>query len=287
MNLYIMTRGRVGAQRTLASIPSSWRGRTHLVCPLDELTLHKDVNVIGVPQYVDNYSRKMKWIVEDGMQDGNDKAVILDDDLIFSRRITHPDGRPGLKTVESHELDEYMPQLFGYIEFLLNDTALVGVHPRQFGHTQPLPFKVNGKVICVQGINRKLVGKIPEMAKYPILSDVVLNATLLSRGVGNKIITSFCQDWGPSQATGGCSSYRTVEMQREACKWLAGRFGPHIKYVEKESKDEWLTDEGGKRPDFTGQWQSLFNAGAAGLLGQRTGEHQETEGGGSTETLES
>lgn len=265
-----MTRGRVGRQRTLESIPTEWRSRTYLVCPLDEVTAHRDYHygVIGVPGEVNNYSRKMKWIVEDGMRDGNEKAVMLDDDLIFSRRITHPDGRPGLKTIEGVEIGEFMPKLFEYIEYLLDDTALVGVHPRQMGHTAKLPFEVNGKVICVQAINRKLVGHIPDLDKYPILSDVVLNATLLSRGIGNKIITSFCQDWGPSQAAGGCALYRTPEMQAEACRWLAERFGPYIKVKEKEAKNGWL---GGKRVDFVGQWKKLYDAGVAGLLDNREG----------------
>lgn len=282
MNLYIMTRGRVGAQRTLQSIPSNYLARTYLVCPSDESTLHSH-QTIGVPSFVDNYSKKMKWIVEDGMGDENEKAVIIDDDLIFSRRITHPDGRPGLKTIAGEEINQLMPQLFQYIEFLLDDTALVGVHPRQMGHQAPLPFKENGKVICVQGINRRLVGNIPDLDRFPILSDVILNATLLSRGQGNKIVTSFCQDWGPSQAPGGCSDYRTPAMQREACIWLANRFGPYIKFVEKESKNGWL---GGVRADFVGQWKKLYDAGVAGLLDKREGRYTSFERIGGPETVE-
>lgn len=282
MNLYIMTRGRVGKQRTLQSIPESWRGRTYLVCPAEEYDKHGH-QTIPVPGWVNNYSRKMKYIVEDGMRDGNDKAVILDDDLVFSRRITHSDGRPGLKTIEGVEIGEFMPALFDYMESLLDDTALVGVHPRQMGHQAPLPFKENGKVICVQGVNRTLVGSIPDLDRFPILSDVVLNATLLSRGIGNKIITSFCQDWGPSQAAGGCAIYRTPQMQDEACRWIAEKFAPFIKVKMKESKNGWL---GGLRTDFTGQWKKLYEAGAAGLLDKRKGERQAEEGGGTSKTVE-
>jgi hypothetical protein len=274
MNLYIMTRGRIGAQRTWQSIPASWRDRATLVVPMDEFNMHGDIPTFAVPRNIDNYSKKMEFIVNDGMSDGEQKAVILDDDLIFSRRITHPDGRPGLKTLEGQEIQVLMPELFSYIEYLLDDTALVGVHPRQFGHTQELPFKRNGKVICVQAINRSLVGAIPDLSKYPILADVVLNATLLSRGIGNKIVTSFCQDWGPSQAPGGCALYRTPEMQADACRWLEERFGPYIKVKEKEAKNGWL---GGKRVDFVGQWQKLYEAGAAGLLDQREGRYTSFE----------
>lgn len=283
MNLYIMTRGRIGVQRTWQSIPESWRDRATLVVPLDEYNRHGSIPTFAVPKHIDNYSKKLEFIVTDGMRDGENKAVIMDDDLIFSRRITHHDGRPGLKTIEGPEIDVLMPELFSYIEYLLDETALVGVHPRQMGHTAKLPFEENGKVICVQAINRQLVGTIPDLSKYPILADVVLNATLLSRGVGNKIVTSFCQDWGPSQAPGGCAIYRTPEMQAEACIWLEERFGPYIKVKEKESKNGWL---GGKRVDFVGQWKKLYAAGVAGVLDHREGEHTEAEGAGSSEAVE-
>jgi hypothetical protein len=131
------------------------------------------------------------------------------------------------------------------------------------GHLAPPPFQVNGKVICVQGINRALVGDVPDMSKYPILADVVLNATLLSRGISNKIITTFFQNWGSCNAPGGCSIYRTPEMQAEACYWLEARFGPYIKTKVKEPKNGWL---GKKRVDFVGQWKRLYDAGVAGVL---------------------
>lgn len=245
--------------------------------------MHGDIPTFAVPKNIDNYSRKFEFIVNDGMRDGEEKAVIIDDDLVFSYRITHPDGRPGLRTIEGPEIYNLLPRLWEYMEFLLDDTALVGVHPRQMGQAAKLPFEVNGKVICVQGINRKMVGHIPDLSRFPILADVVLNGTLLSRGIGNKIITSFCQDWGPSQAPGGCSIYRTPEMQAEACRWLEERFGPYIKVKEKEAKNGWL---GGKRVDFVGQWKKLYEAGAAGLLDNGKREDSEGEGSESQEALE-
>ena len=279
MNLYIMTRGRIGQQRTYESIPENWRKRTWLVTPSGED--HGDIPTIWVPHYVTNYSTKMEWIINDGMRDGYDKCVILDDDLVFSRRVMREDGKPGLQTLKTpSEINFWLDEMWQMMEILLDNTALVGIHPRQMGHQAPLPFKTNGKVICVQGVNRKLTGHIPDLSRFPILSDVVLNATLLSRGQGNKLITEFCLDWGSCQAPGGCSIYRTPEMQAEACRWLEERFGPYIKAVEKEAKNGWL---GGKRVDFTGQWKRLYEAGVAGLLdqGKRTGQDEEGDGNSS------
>lgn len=276
MNLYIMTRGRVGLQRTWDSIPMSWRDRTRLVIPPHERRLHGQIPVIAAPEAtVKNYSDKFKWIVEDGMKDGEEKAVILDDDLVFSHRVLK-DGKPGLRTLRDSEC-EMLFALWAYMEHLLDDTALVGVHPRQMGHLQKPPFNDNGKVVCIQGINRRLIGDIPDLNKYPILADVILNATLLERGQGNKIITTFFQDWGSCQAPGGCSLTRTPEMQAEACYWLEERFGPYIKAVVKKPKNAWLGEE---RVDFRGQWKALYNAGASHLLDSRTRGDTPQEGSG-------
>jgi hypothetical protein len=215
------------------------------------------------PEWVKNYSDKFKYLVE--LDDGHDKAVIIDDDLKFSVPYINDNGDRRLQTVPDEA--SAIEAGFWYMEKLLTDTALVSFHPRQMGHTKEPPYVENGKVVCAQGINRRLVGHIPDLDRFPILADVILNATLLERGIGNKLITTLFIDWYPCQAPGGCSETRTAEVQAEACYWLEERFGPYIKAVEKEAASGWL---GGKRVDFRGQWKKLYAAGVAGILDTRT-----------------
>ena len=264
MNIYIMTRGRVGKQHTWNALPDAIKDRVYIVCPYEEIDEHIETgipenNLWAQPNWIEHYSDKFHYLVH--LQDGYDKAVIMDDDLKFSEPYIRDDGERRLRTLEDGSLA--IKAGFEYMEYLLDDTALVSFHPRQMGHTKEPPYDKNGKIVCVQGINRKLVGKVPDLNKFPILADVVLNATLLERGLGNKIITTLFIDWYPCQADGGCSFTRTPEIQAEACYWLEKRFGPYIKAVEKEAKSGWL---GGKRVDFRGQWKALYNAGAAKVL---------------------
>lgn len=264
MNIYIMTKGRVGKQHTWNALPSRLREQTFLVCPEDEVWQHDadgipESNIIPEP-FSMNYSQKFKWIV-DGGPDPGDKCVIIDDDLKFSKPYIDKEKGRRLQTIGDQDVN--ISTGFDYMELLLDDTALVSFHPRQMGHTKAPPYTENGKVVCVQGINRSLVGYVPDLDRFPILADVVLNASLLERGIGNKLITTLFIDWYPCQAPGGCSDTRTAEMQAEACYWLEERFGPYIKAVEKEAKSGWL---GGKRVDFRGQWKKLYAAGVAGVL---------------------
>jgi len=272
MNIYIMTRGRVGRQHTWNALPDELRERTYLVCTRDEALLHADtlegVQFVYAPPHVRNYSDKFKYLVE--LDDGNDKAVIIDDDLKFSVPHMNESGDRRLKTLPDQSYSIVVG--FKQMEELLNDTALVSFHPRQMGHTKEPPYVENGKIVCVQGINRALIEHVPDLNRFPILADVILNATLLSRGVGNKIITTLFIDWYPCQAPGGCSETRTLEIQAEACYWLQERFGPYIKAKEKEAKNGWL---GGKRVDFTGQWKKLYQSGVASVLDRGEGSNTE------------
>ena len=270
MNIYIMTRGRVGRQHTWNALPDRIRERTYLVCPNEEAHLHMADGIpankiITAPTWVKNYSDKFKYLVE--LEDASDKAVIIDDDLKFSIPYINDAGERRLQTVPDQDIS--IGTGFDYMEHLLDETALVSFHPRQMGYTKEPPYVENGKIVCCQGINRQLVGYIPDLNRFPILADVVLNATLLSRGQGNKLITTLFLDWYPCQAPGGCSETRTAEIQAEACYWLAERFGPFIKAKEKEAKSGWL---GGKRVDFTGQWKKLYAEGVknAKILAEST-----------------
>ncbi len=282
MNLFIMTRGRVGKQYTLSRLPERWRKKTWLVASETELHEFPRIPIEIADRKITNYSEKFQWILDglpnkEGVRPFDDeKAVILDDDLVFSHRQL-VDGRPSLRTIEDAERTGV---LFDYMEELLDDTALVGVHPRQMGQNTKPPYVDNGRIICIQGINRRLIGQV-KVDQFPILADVVLNCTLLSRGQANKIITTHFQDHGPCQAPGGCSIYRTADMQRSAVEYLARRWPEFVKVVERRVKTNWLQNEDGVRYDYTCQWKRLYAAGSAYVLGGRKGVNPDKEGGGS------
>lgn len=268
MNLYIMSRGRAGKVTTLASIPPSWRHKTFLIVPQSEFHDYvkhhaKDgTGITAAPYFVTNYSQKFQWILnglplplEDWITGRGevppykweDKAVILDDDLVFSKR--NEQGK--LITVRDPVLLEPM---WCKVEELLDAYPLVSVHPRQMGHATPPGHVENGRVICVQGINRSLIGPV-KVDQHPILADVRLNLTLLGRGDRNALITDYFQDHGPCQAPGGCSIYRTPQLQELAIDSLVERWPGYVrKVIRKPKQAKWLGDE---RVEYTAQWKKL------------------------------
>lgn len=244
MKLFIMTRGRVGKQETLKWIPSAWLMHTHLVCPADEVGKHP-WKCIPQPTGVTNYSQKFQWLYE-GQADPDEKVVIMDDDLYFNR---YKEGR--LCVIKD---PEELEPMFNYMSRLLDDFPLVGVHSRMMAQTARTPFDVNGKIITIQGINRKIAPRNLKLDHHPILADVRLNCEILARGHSTARITTHFVDWLPSQSAGGCD-YRTAEMQREATGAIARDFGPYAQQVIKKPKTaKWLGEE---RYDLKIRWKDL------------------------------
>lgn len=255
MNIYILTRGRVNKQITLDSIPKRYLKDTYLICGAMEARQHR---VLGrqckvSPPHVDNYSKKFQWLI-DGKADRSCKQfVMMDDDLYFNKRIP---GQEKLAPVDEGDLE----RMFLSLAALNEDYALSGIHPRQMGHNKPLPYVENGRILCVHNVNLDLFPKkLMRLDAHPILADKLLNCALLKQGVPNAIITAFTVDWGSVQAPGGCSDYRTLEMQEAAVKYVAEKFGPFAKAVMKKPKTaKWLGDE---RWDLQIQWKRMYKAG--------------------------
>jgi hypothetical protein len=278
-----MSRGRAGKVNTLKWIPSNLKLRTYLVVGNSEFNDYvmsyplMYANIIAAPETVTNYSQKVQWILDglptDGQRHVDSKCLIMDDDLVFSMPTEVGYGKTSLVSVKNPEL---LAPMYDQIEGLLDWHALVGVHPRQMGQNAKQPYGLNGRIICMQGINREKIGRV-KVDQFPILADVVLNCTLLARGQANAILTTYFQDHGPCQAPGGCSIYRTHDMQREAVQYLANRFPGFVKVVERVTKDKWLANEQGVRYDYTCAWKKLYAAGVDYARGLRDSPDREVQ----------
>ena len=260
MNLYIMTRGRVGKLLTPKSIPSLWRSRTFIVCPYPEIEQHKEdwpeLQVMCAPSTVTNYSQKFQYLMG-WIHNHGGKGVIMDDDLWWDRRGEAKNGKSPLEKLDSIE---ELNAAWVEVGMNLDHVPLVGFHPRMMGHLAPVHHRDVGKMITVQGINTALFpmkGRLPKLDHDPILADVHLVCWMLAHGRPNRLLTDWVVNWGPSQAPGGCD-YRTSEMQHDACLRIADMYGPYAKAVTKTPKTvKWLGDS---RTDLRVQWKSLFKA---------------------------
>lgn len=256
MNIYILTRGRLNAQHTWNNLDPILREHTWLVCPHGEESevLKAEHNIWPVPPEIDNYNKKFQWVIDNTEPD--EKFVIMDDDLHFSRRI------PGTQKLEKLKSVEETVTMITQLSELMDGYALGSIHPRQMGHTQELPCVYNTKILRVQAINKaKFPPDVDRVDNLPILADIMLACNLLQLGYPNIVLTSYTQDHKGGQSPGGCSLYRTAEMQAACAHWVAARYGPdHVKVEIKRPKTAtWL---GKERVDLRMQWKRMYKEAA-------------------------
>jgi hypothetical protein len=291
-----MSRGRARNVETIKWIPRFWLERTYIfVSEKDYMDYRQHCphpNIIPVPETVTNYSQKFQYLLDGGAK--NDKIVICDDDLYFNQyQNTNPyeTGKESIRKLVVIKDREQTAPMWAMMSEMLDSIPLVGVHPRMMAQNAKTPFEWNSKIVTIQGVNLAIIkeklGGIPRVDRFPILSDVLLNCTLLSHGLPNARITTHFVDWLPSQAPGGCSLYRTSAMQEEACRYIAQEFGPYARLVEKSPKTaKWL---GETRYDLNVRWKELYNArpkAGSSLLDTRKVSSLPEEGSGPTEAVE-
>ena len=118
----------------------------------------------------------------------------------------------------------------------------------------------NKRINAVQGLNLDLIGKV-QVDQFPILADMFLNLTLLTRGQQNALICGpYWDQVGTSNAPGGCSLHRTWEQQRDAVLGLKEAFPDFVTVKEKVVKNGWWGPDK-PRYDFIIQWKKAADYG--------------------------
>ena len=266
MKIIIITRGRVGKQSTLANLPKEFWEDTLICCPPDErhdfgVTSREVENGLVLPTMLYepwpmDYSQKFQWILDgaDGQLSG--KVVIMDDDLRFCVR----DPANPTKLLSDDMWGSGLADGLYLMEELLDDYPLIGFHPRAMANNCSDGVMLNKRINAVQGLNLDLIGDVG-VAKYPILADMFLNLTLLTRGQENALICGpYWDQVGTSNAPGGCSLHRTWEQQRDVVLGLEVAFPQFVTVKQKVVKNGWWGPDK-PRYDFIIQWKKAAEYG--------------------------
>ena len=248
MKILIPTFNRT-TQHTLNSLPYEIQQNTFLVSPIP---LPYD-QVIIQPEHIRGIANKRQWMMEWAAEKGWDTVVMLDDDLRFSRRRT---DNPKLFEQATHRdiagafYDmKAMPSL-GYVHFGMSARGganfVTDDYVQNTRMTRVLGYDV--KTFMMQGIR---------FNRVPLMEDFDVTLQLLRKGYPNILINDLVHDQGSSNAPGGCSTYRTMEMQAEAAEKLASLHPEFVTVVKKQTKTSW---GGQERTDVRVRWKAAFGA---------------------------
>ena len=252
MKIYIPTRGRADDQVTLSFFPESLRKEVVLVIDSDEEHLYKDkydCQFMVIPEDIKGIAKKRQYIHK---HTDDKKIVMLDDDLRFYIRKSDHDWH--LRYLEPNEY----PALFGLLDVWLDDYAHVGVSAREGNNRVEKLAVENTRYMRVLGYNLDMFDGI-ELGRVQVMEDFDINLQLLRQGKPSKISYYYAQGQKSSNAAGGCSEWRTIDVHNQGALTLQSLHPDFVKVVEKETKTAW---GGQPRKDVNVQWKRAFNSGA-------------------------
>lgn len=232
MAIYIPTMGRIRYEQqcTARELEQYSTRMFTLVCPEDEVALHQPYQrgtVIGCPAV--GIAATRNWIVQ---QCKAEICVMIDDDMYFYERegngplVKHPPLDPMFQWI-----DEVVGR--GYLHG--------GVSARQGNNRMTYPEHLNRRLERVNTrVNNFHFYHVPTIKGHnlyldvlPVMEDFCTTLQLMALAHPNIVTYRWCWNQRGSGAEGGCSSYRTKEIQAEAAKGLQRLFPEHVKCITK------------------------------------------------------
>lgn len=230
MKIFIPTYKRTNKQRTWDSIPESIRGDVFLVCGEDEKEAHEKEGrqVLVHPEGLHRVAPKRQWIVETC---GEDKILMLDDDLSFRCR---SDGDYKLRDM----VEEDYHKMLERAEAELDNYGAVGISS-QAGNNRSFPEDIlsPARMFTAYALRADILRREDiRFDDMEVMEDFHVTLSLLRKGIPNAVLQNWCWSQPKSNAEGGCSEYRTFEVQKTAAERLAEIHSPYVKVIQKESK---------------------------------------------------
>ena len=245
MEIFIPSSGRPNRQTTFDNLPKSLQERAILVVPEDEVKSYSKYPVQGIPMKGIGPTRQ--WCTENAVA----KMVMLDDDLIFATR--RRDNPTKFYNAQPDEIYD----LFDRLEDVLTDYAHASVATREGGNRSIIPMLHNQRMLRVLAYDSHILrGNRIRFDRVPVMEDFDVTLQLLSKGYGNVILNHMVQNQNGSNLAGGCSQYRTMEVQEAGARGLAKLWPDYVKLVTKQTKTAW---GGQARTDVVIQWKRCYN----------------------------
>jgi hypothetical protein len=253
VQVVIPSSGRPDRQITLQQLPGWLRPQVVVAVPDDELESYRRAlpghQILGVPCRGIAKTRHylMDWCPTRFI-------LMIDDDMTFA-------WRPSMEAAKLTSLQpgaSRLSELFLYWRRLGEQYAHVGLSARQGNNHCDHEILTCCRMFNTYLYDLEVVRPLPvEAGRLPVMEDFDLTLQLLRLGYPNAVIYRWCWNQYQSNAPGGCSQYRTAEVQREAAEQLAALHPGLVRVVKKESKN-WNGMH--QRMDVVVSWKKAFRS---------------------------
>lgn len=267
MNVYVPSHARATyanfAMGPLPRIPSEYRGVTHMVVPRGQGAIYAAelakaelgwVRVLETPEGMRGIGPTRHWMGQHAAEHGADKFLMMDDDIDFLIRKSPEDWALRAQT-EAESLD-----MFRTMENYLSSVAMVGIsdragnnRPGVGGPDHPMLVACNTRIMRMFAV-RTADWLEMEHGRVEVMEDFDLTLQLLRNGRGNVNLFYWANGQKMTNMEGGCSTYRTHEVQDRAARELQRLHGE--RFVALRLKQNKTDAEGlGTRTEVTIYWK--------------------------------
>ncbi len=249
MDICIVTYGRPHKQVTLDNLPPKWQQKVNLVVQEREAHLHVGRENIGhllvLPNHIHDIRNTRHYLVHECKWLKSDKLLMLDDDMTFAARRLDDMS----KFVPMINLD--YDDMFTDVEDILDHFAHAGISHREGANRKTTVYVGNTRQMRVLAYKKSILRKHQITGRTKVMEDFDVNLQLLRLGYSSRISNMWVHNQGGSNVAGGCSTFRTPEVQAEAAHELKRLHPRFVTVLQKETKTSW---GGGTRTDVRVQW---------------------------------
>jgi hypothetical protein len=233
-------------------LPRELRRQTTIVCPEQEQLRLSCFNVEVVVQPDPNWTiaKKRKWIIEEWHRSGNDKIIMLDDDLRFATRKSANDT--DLRPIQGKEL---IPEFERLANKLGPKFPHVGFGQRQGNNNVASGWKTPARMTYALGYFLPIVVNECELGRIETREDMDITLQLLRRGYPNAVWNTTVTDQRKFDAPGGATTERTMERSNADAYKLARLHPGYVRVAEKAYKASV------SRKEVVVQWQKALRDG--------------------------
>lgn len=251
MGIYIPSSGRENKQITIANLPKEILPITRIAVPEEEVDNYKKYNknvvIWGCPKK--GVSATRQFIMEYAT---HNYVLMIDDDMSFQRRV---DGK--IVPCTEEDFIDLLETLYYWLHNL--KYVHVGISQRAGNNHIKEAFVDIARMNNTYAYDKDVFLKTGvRFDRLQVMEDFDVTLSLLEKGHPNRVTYEFCWSQTKSGAAGGCSTYRTFEVQRDAAKALAKLHGNVVRIVNKTAKVKWESI-GLKRCDVNISWKEAYH----------------------------
>jgi len=257
MLIWIPSRDRADKQIAYNNLPDSLKPYTYIACPEAQVDAYREhnptANLFPVPGEHERIAKKRQYLLEHST---DNNIIYLDDDVGFNAR------REGTAHQLFMATDEEKTAAFLLLNSWLDEGIVhCSLSSREGNNWCKLDWTEAHRCVRALAYRRDVLMKEGvRFDRNELMEDYDVCLQLLELGYPNRVSYRYCSGQPTSNTAGGCSTYRTKELQEQCSNRLAELHPKFVRVCEKKTKGAWKNEFDGVRIDVRVAWKKAYTS---------------------------